>query len=51
MDDLISCPFCGEKDFDLIGLKIHIYTGYCEKYDKINIQKPTYIPLPATEDE
>lgn len=27
----VVCPFCGEDDFDLIGLKKHI-TCYCEKY-------------------
>ena len=28
----ISCPFCGEKDFDKIGLKHHLINGYCEEY-------------------
>lgn len=32
--DLISCPFCGEKDFDLIGLKGHIWRGWCEAYEE-----------------
>jgi hypothetical protein len=27
----VVCPFCGERDFDLIGLKIHLL-NYCEKY-------------------
>jgi hypothetical protein len=27
----IICPFCGEDDFDLIGLKHHI-ENYCEIY-------------------
>jgi hypothetical protein len=27
----IECPFCHEKGFDLIGLKIHI-ENYCEIY-------------------
>lgn len=26
----ISCPFCGEPDFDLIGLKLHISRDYCD---------------------
>ena len=29
---IIECPFCGEDDFDKIGLKIHL-TRYCEEYD------------------
>ena len=32
-DDLIECPFCGEDDFDLIGLKNHLQR-YCYKFDK-----------------
>jgi len=31
--DLI-CPFCGEKDFDKIGLKFHLI-NYCKEYDNI----------------
>ena len=31
----ITCPFCGEKDFDLIGLKYHL--SYCEKYLHIDM--------------
>jgi hypothetical protein len=27
----ITCPFCDEKDFDLIGLKHHL-ENYCEIY-------------------
>lgn len=26
------CPFCGEKGFDLIGLKTHMVEGYCAEY-------------------
>lgn len=29
---LIKCPFCGEDDFDLVGLKIHLMNGHCEEY-------------------
>ena len=39
MDDLIECPFCHEKEFDLIGLKIHISKDYCQIYPKINLPK------------
>ncbi len=27
----IKCPFCGEDDFDLIGLKYHLI-NYCDEY-------------------
>ena len=27
----IVCPFCGEKDFDKIGLKDHL-ERFCEEY-------------------
>ena len=30
-----ACLFCGEKDFDFIGLKIHLERGYCEVYNAI----------------
>jgi len=29
----INCPFCGESEFDLIGLKSHFENGDCEKYN------------------
>lgn len=28
-----TCPFCGENDFDLVGLKSHIEHGDCVKYN------------------
>jgi len=28
-----ECPFCHEKDFDLIGLKYHFEMGYCDVYN------------------
>ncbi|HUS49418.1 MAG TPA: hypothetical protein VMZ91_04600 [Candidatus Paceibacterota bacterium] len=30
----ITCPFCGEDDFDTIGLKHHL-NAYCDNYQKI----------------
>lgn len=32
MSDIV-CPFCQQKDFDLIGLKHHFEMGYCEAYN------------------
>jgi hypothetical protein len=30
----VTCPFCGEADFDLIGLKHHL-NAYCNIYQKV----------------
>lgn len=30
---MIECPFCGQKDFDLVGLKGHLLNGACEEYN------------------
>lgn len=32
--DDVTCPFCNEKGFDLIGLKDHL-RNYCEDYHEI----------------
>jgi len=32
--DYVECPFCKEKDFDLIGLKHHLDTGQCSVFEK-----------------
>jgi hypothetical protein len=29
---MLVCPFCGENDFDLIGLKAHLLNGDCEAF-------------------
>lgn len=34
MSDYIKCPFCGEDDFDLIGLKNHFERGHCDVYNE-----------------
>ncbi len=31
----VACPFCGEDDFDLVGLKHHLQAGYCGQYDTL----------------
>jgi hypothetical protein len=36
---LILCPWCGDGDFDLIGLKIHIDSGWCPEYNHANYRK------------
>lgn len=29
----VICPFCNEKDFDLIGLKAHLLRGWCSNFN------------------
>jgi hypothetical protein len=29
----VVCQFCGEGDFDLIGLKSHYLSGYCPDFE------------------
>ena len=37
MEDVtIQCPFCGEKDFDLVGLKVHLLR-FCEKFENTEV--------------
>jgi hypothetical protein len=31
----MECPFCKEGDFDAIGLKHHLLSGYCEDFDGV----------------
>lgn len=38
-EELIQCPFCHEKDFDLLGLKYHLELGWCEIYTKLVLDK------------
>ena len=33
----VVCPFCGEGDFDLIGLKIHLKMGHCDAYENMRL--------------
>lgn len=40
----VTCPFCGETDFDPIGLKNHFTAGYCEIFNALPAVRP---PLPA----
>lgn len=27
------CPFCGDGEYDRIGLKAHLQRGYCDAYE------------------
>ena len=33
VQDVVRCPFCGDGDFDLIGLKLHISRGWCQQFE------------------
>jgi hypothetical protein len=35
----VVCPFCGEDDFDLVGLKIHLERGWCEPFNVLQREK------------
>lgn len=37
--DLVTCPFCKESDFDLIGLKYHLQQGHCDMYNEIRTMR------------
>ncbi len=37
----ITCPFCDETDFDLVGLKSHLVNGDCEAFNKIEGLSPS----------
>lgn len=32
-----TCPWCGEPDYDLIGLKSHVMKGDCKPFDEIAV--------------
>lgn len=32
----VICPFCGEPDFDLVGLKMHLFQ-WCKIFDDIDL--------------
>lgn len=36
-DTGVACPFCGEQDFDLIGLRAHYDRGWCPEYEGVPI--------------
>jgi len=43
----IDCPFCGEQDFDKIGLKWHLTSGNCETFNNTS-SDVTYKPVQKT---
>lgn len=45
----VECPFCGESDFDIVGLKAHLMQD-CEKYSALKIT-PKLFSLPMLQIE
>ncbi len=37
----LDCPFCESHDFDLLGLKIHLLNGWCDRFNGIGREIPT----------
>ncbi len=35
-DNDMACPFCGETEFDEVGLKTHLVVGWCLIFDEID---------------
>jgi hypothetical protein len=46
--EAVKCPFCGEDDFDKIGLKLHL-TLWCDAYRDTELPKSTCAPEPRVE--
>jgi hypothetical protein len=40
--ETVSCPFCSDTGFDLIGLKIHLTSGYCDTFNDTPLQDPPW---------
>jgi hypothetical protein len=38
-NELLRCPFCGEKGFDKIGLKGHLEHMDCEIYNDLRVPR------------
>lgn len=44
---MVRCPFCGEDDFDLPGLKNHLLF-FCSAYDSVEqLRPPLFACLPV----
>lgn len=40
-DGELRCPFCNERDFDDVGLKLHLIRGECAPFQKLDVSLPT----------
>jgi hypothetical protein len=40
-DDLLApCPWCKDKDFDEVGLKLHVINGHCDAFNALDVSLP-----------
>ena len=39
----LACPYCGEKDFDFIGLKGHFLSGDCQVFNDLPVCTRNYM--------
>ena len=45
-NEYLTCPFCGDDDFDKVGLKMHLQGGFgmfgkaCESYVAVSDDNP-----------
>lgn len=49
-DTLKACPFCGEDDFDLIGLKLHLLNYRCDAFRDLDVTFIYPTPQPAAKE-
>lgn len=47
----ITCPFCGETEFDKVGLKSHLQRGYCEPFESLERLPRLFTPHVVDADE
>lgn len=45
----MTCPFCGEGEFDGPGLKFHYIRGWCAEFNKIGTLTAPYREPPTTD--
>ena len=43
LHSFVCCPFCGEEDFDLIGLKSHLQHGDCEPFENTELMSRVFV--------
>lgn len=36
----MTCPFCGEQDFDALGLKRHLLYWGCDVFEAVSPENP-----------
>lgn len=51
-NNMITCPFCMETDFDAIGLKHHLLSGGCETFNTtITIEQERHPTSRSSQDD